>query len=304
MITALLSSKEVSSEVLNSVISKKLDSVNNLQIALDKEGGIVVYPLDYPSSINAMIRAISMADRVLMVINEEITAVDAEIALAIENSRIDIGTTLRTEYSDEGSFSKFFEKYKVGKFKVLRPGEQQSDDSGKAKNPSFSYISIDKHFIVKGIGSVIIGFNLGCSIKKGDRLRLLPSMKEVSIKSIQIMDIDSPSAENGQHVGLALNNINEGDLSSNYAVSSLGELAENRSCKVIISSLYKGDLTQEKDLGCAMLGRNFSISITGSGTSTTITFNRPVAKIGGRHLIMDASLSVGKNRVVGSFEFS
>jgi selenocysteine-specific translation elongation factor len=197
MITALLSSKEIKSDILNSVISKKLESVNNLQIALDKEGGIVVYPLDYPSSINAMMRALSIADKVLVVINEEITAVDAEIALAVENSSIETGVALRLEYSDEGSFSKFFEKYKVGKFKILSPGEAPSGDGIKAKSPDFSYVSIDKHFIVKGIGSVIIGFNLGGSIKKGERLHLLPSMKDISIKSIQLMDVDSQSADNG-----------------------------------------------------------------------------------------------------------
>ncbi len=92
-------------------------------------------------------------------------------------------------------------------------------------------------------------------------------------------------------------------MSSNYAVSSLGELAEERACRLEVSPLYKGDLSQDKDLGCAVLGKNFSIVITGSGTSYNIKFNRPVAKISGKHLIMDASLSVGKNRVVGSFEF-
>ncbi len=302
MVTALISSKELKSDALNSIISKKLDNINGVQIALDKKGGVIVYSLDYPTSVNAMMRALSIADDAIFVINDEITAIDAELALAVENSDIDTVIPVKLEYSDESSFSKLFGNYKVGRSKIITMKEAAELPKIERRSPDFSYVSVDKHFIVKGIGSVIIGFNLGGTVKKGDKLHLLPTLKDVSIKSIQIMDVDSQTASSGQHVGLALNNINGEDLSENYAVSSIGSVAEKFSCKFDKSKFYSIETLADRDLGCALLGKNFSVSIEEADTS--IRFNRPVPKIGGKHLIMDASLSVGKNRVVGSFEFA
>ena len=47
MIIGLFSAKEIGEKKLEQIISKKLDSVNNMQIALARSGDIIVYPLDY-----------------------------------------------------------------------------------------------------------------------------------------------------------------------------------------------------------------------------------------------------------------
>ncbi len=303
MIVALLSSKELSENVIHGVISKKLDIINNLQMAAGKHEETIVYAVDYPSSIVSLLRAISIADTCIIIVNQEVSSLDAELVLAVEYSGISEGIIVYDEYSDTASFSKFFSAYKAGKFRMISAGEEyRFESASEGKNPGLKYISIDKHFIVKGIGNVILGFTLNGSVNKGDRMVLLPSLKEVAIKSIQVMDKDVSSAESGLHVGLALNNVNENDLDLNYSVSSSKEISNTYKCKLVKSALFKGDPFASKGLCCSILGKNLTVALATGENSQSILFNKPIIRANGKHVLADASLSVGKNRIVGSFE--
>ena len=162
----------------------------------------------------------------------------------------------------------------------------------------FKYVSIDKHFIVKGIGSVIIGFVLGQQIKKGEKLLLLPSLKQCSVKSIQIMDVDNDSAEADSHVGLALNNVSEQDLSNNYALSSINKVNDTIEIELTLSPFYKED-PFSKQLSCSFFGEPLSLNLLKDGSTVKAHFNRKIAEIKGTYLLADPSLSIGRNRVVG-----
>ena len=297
MIIALLSAKPIEEEKIKNIISKKLDMINNVQIALDKKGNLIHYSVDFPKSLLSILYILSVSDYVYFFVGSEINALDAELALCVENSDIEDGLILKDDFSDVASFDRFFDKYKVGKFK-------KSDlnsiviEKGKEKERSFKYVSIDKHFIVKGIGSVIIGFVLGQQIKKGEKLLLMPSLKQCSIKSIQIMDVDSDSAETGSHVGLALNNVSEQDLSNNYALSSISKVNDTVEVELTLSPFYKED-PFSKQLSCSFFGEPLSLNLLRDGSSVKAHFNRKIAEIKGIYLLADPSLSIGRNRVVG-----
>ena len=297
MIIALLSAKPIEEEKIKNIISKKLDIINNVQIALDKKGNLILYSVDFPKSLLSILYILSVSDYVYFFVGSEINALDAELALCVENSDIEDGLILKDDVSDVASFDRFFDKYKVGKFK-------KSDlnsiviEKGKEKERSFKYVSIDKHFIVKGIGSVIIGFVLGQQIKKWEKLLVLPSLKQCIIKSIQIMDVDSDSAETGSHVGLALNNVSEQDLSNNYALSSISKVNDTVEVELTLSPFYKED-PFSKQLSCSFFGEPLSLNLLRDGSSVKAHFNRKIAEIKGIYLLADPSLSIGRNRVVG-----
>jgi hypothetical protein len=300
MIGAFLSSSEPTEEQLREFVSKKLDFINNLQIYLCKNGDILLRPSDFPKSIISVIYALSLADYVLFNVGKEINSFDAELSLCIENSRVDQGGLVINDYSDTVSFEKFFSKYKVGGFtRVGSIAEVISKNTDKKFD--FKYVSIDKHFIVKGIGSVIIGFVIGNQIAKGERLLLLPSLKQCSVKNIQIMDVDSAFADTGSHVGLALNNISEQDLSANYAVSSLDMVDDKMDGQLTMSPFYKEDPFL-KQLSCSFLGEVLSVSLLKENDLTKIKFNKKIPKVTGKYLLVDPSLAMGRNRVVGNFE--
>ena len=297
MIIAMFSSKELSEERLKHIISKKLDSINNMQIALAKTGDIIVYPLDYPGSISTFLRVLSISDAAVFVLNQEVSALDAEIALALEYSHITAGFVLTDDYSDVQSFDALFSKYKVGKF--TKTGEIGKIPALPAKN-TLPAVSIDKHFIVKGIGQVVLGFVLGGRIKKGEKMYLIPSGKQVTVKSIQVMDQDRESCETGEHVGLALNNVDEKDFDTNYEISSSNDVKSEFSCVFTKTDFYKLDPFSSSVITCAVCGRNFGLSLKRDGESVKVSFSKPILSKQESIIIADTSLAIGKNRIVGS----
>ncbi len=302
MVTVILSSKQPDGDLLKKLVSKQLDSVNNLQIAVGKNGELLVYPTDYPDSIVGVLRALSIADSAVFVVNESISALDAELALAIEYSGIGNGTVLYSDYSDMNSFKSLFSKQKVGSFPHLKDSAARPEPPAIAQGEA-SAVSIDKHFTVKGIGSVIIGFVASGSIKKGDRMYLLPSGKQVTVKSIQLMDVDVQEAKKGDHVGLALNNAAEDDLSANYCVSSSNEVSDEFGARIEFSQFYDKENAFTRSLSCALLGNNFTVTLSASLDRITAKLNRKSPMVPGRHVLADASRVVGRSRIVGSVEF-
>ena len=297
MIIALLSSEKIPDDKLHRLISKKLDLINNVQICSNKKGDILLYPTDFPNSIVSLLNILSVSDKVMLCVNGQITALDAELVLAVENSDLG-GIVLKDEYSDITSFDRFFKGYRITDFKKVGLSEEYSFEN-EYKTRNFKYVSIDKHFIVKGIGSVLIGFVLGDTVKKGEKLLLLPSLKACTIKSIQVMDVDRSEAEGGTHVGLALNNVSEEDLSNNYAVSSFRELEQVYNVSLHISPFYKEDIFS-KQLSFSFFGENIPVSLTNENGITRARFNKKIPSIKGRYSVADASLSIGKNRIAGS----
>ena len=115
------------------------------------------------------------------------------------------------------------------------------------------------------------------------------------------MDVDSAFADTGSHVGLALNNISEQDLSANYAVSSLDMVDDKMDGQLTMSPFYKEDPFL-KQLSCSFLGEVLSVSLLKENDLTKIKFNKKIPKVTGKYLLVDPSLAMGRNRVVGNFE--
>jgi selenocysteine-specific translation elongation factor len=97
----------------------------------------------------------------------------------------------------------------------LRSYRQKERDSGmllellKQINPprdaaSPVVVVVDHSFNVKGVGEVVLGFVKRGTVRKYDKLSLLPAGKEVLIRSIQVQDEDLEVAEAGTRVGLAI----------------------------------------------------------------------------------------------------
>jgi len=64
-------------------------------------------------------------------------------------------------------------------------------------------IVVDHSFSVKGVGEVVLGFVKRGTVRKYDKLTLLPVGKEVLVRSIQVQDEDWEAADAGTRVGLA-----------------------------------------------------------------------------------------------------
>ena len=100
---------------------------------------------------------------------------------------------------DESSFRNLSKGMFVNGFKLME-GEQKEPSSmrdfllslelSKSFERSSAKMIIDNYFNVKGVGLVLLGKVEGGSIGVHDELTLLPQNKKISIKSIQVQDVD------------------------------------------------------------------------------------------------------------------
>ena len=285
---------------LDILFRKKLDIINNIQIGLSAvKYDILVYATDYPTSIKGLVKTLSICDYVIYSPSNTIGAIDAEIALAIEFSEVKNGVLLVSDQTDMSLIDKSFKSLKISTFKRVRAedlGSLRFDFSGEKRNVG-KYASIDKHFLVKGIGSVLIGFVMKGEISKNDKMHLLPSGKQVTVKSIQVMDEDVKTAKRGEHVGLALNNATEDDLADNYGLSDSKEVYDKISGDIEVCKFYSRGI-ENIDLTSAFYSEELSLKITKEDSKNVCTFNEKIPVMESL-LLMDSSLGKGKNRVVG-----
>ena len=105
-------------------------------------------------------------------------------------------------------------------------------------------VPIDHHFNVKGVGTVILGFVRQGIAKKHDTMRAYPSTKTCQIRSIQVHDVDVAEAHTGDHVGLALKNIENEELDRGHILApegtlSVAQIGAALPTKVSVTPFYK-----------------------------------------------------------------
>lgn len=113
-----------------------------------------------------------------------------------------------TEFEDD--FRKTFNGFHISSYRLgLSEPPPVHDDLG--------VVHIDQAFVVKGVGTVVLGFTL-THIKVHDQVLLLPSMKPAEIRSIQVLDVDYEEVGPGVRVGLALKGVDEKEAKTSYAI--------------------------------------------------------------------------------------
>lgn len=105
-------------------------------------------------------------------------------------------------------------------------------------------IPVDHHFNVKGIGAVILGFVSQGTVKKHDTLRVYPTKKTCQVRSIQVHDVDVADAKTGDHVGLALKNIENEELDRGHVLApdgtlSVADAGQNVTLTVNVTPFFK-----------------------------------------------------------------
>lgn len=79
------------------------------------------------------------------------------------------------------------------------------------------YVSIDRIFNVKGVGTVALGFSF-THLSSHEKLFTLPSKKVVEVKSIQVLDENQEEVGPGTRVGLAIRNLRSEEIEDSYVL--------------------------------------------------------------------------------------
>jgi selenocysteine-specific translation elongation factor len=113
-------------------------------------------------------------------------------------------------------------------------------------------IPIDHAFNVKGVGTVVLGVIKQGAVKTFDRLKILPSAKDILVKSIQMHDDPVTECKSPARVGLDVKGVDADDISRGEVLCSTDSLNlkvatdEAIPAGFIRSPYYKGNLTENQ----------------------------------------------------------
>jgi selenocysteine-specific translation elongation factor len=216
------SEKDVKTSFENAIAKKS--EVEGMIVYHRNESGRRFSFLDdpqFPDTIQGYSRIASISDHAyyLLPTGGRLTAPDGELAVLLDA----FGLPGTIQIIDGGASA---DTVKAA-FKGLRlaeyPVEQRSRDSSiidlsrisdPPGTPEGTVVYIDRAFVVKGVGTVVLGFVLSGKVSVHDELRAVPSSPErlVEVKGIQVNDEDHESAGRGVRVGLSLKGVEAREL--------------------------------------------------------------------------------------------
>ena len=140
---------------------------------------------------------------------EQITPEIGETILLLDSVGIKDGIIIVPEYSDTAPLEKLIKDTTLKNFTITDKNPVKIMQILEGINPqrdvtSPASVIVDHSFSVKGVGEVILGVVKQGTLKKHDKMILLPLNKEVVIRSIQMQDKDFDEAQAGCRVGLAI----------------------------------------------------------------------------------------------------
>jgi len=185
-----------------------------------KESDVIrtwVTPNGFPEKIQPLFQAINLAEFVIFYV-ASLDKFTGEQIIALDMLKKSEGILSHTYEVDENRLSAMIKGTVLERYKRVKSADIKQEIQnispksceGKAK------IVIDHCFDVKGVGTVVLGKVLQGKLKQYDNLKLLPSGKDVMIKSIQMHDDPVEEAISPARVGLSVkgvkvDEINRGD---------------------------------------------------------------------------------------------
>ena len=190
----------------------------------------LIEPTRYPDRLAPLFYAVSLTDEVIVVL-EEITHVFAEWVLILDCVGVSNGTIILKNYIQPSDISPLIKDTVLENYEVKSEEDFISisadllNKASKQPEPTptdvcVGTVPIDHHFNVRGIGVVILGCVVDGWIKKHDKMRIEPTGKVAQIRSVQKHDDDFDWAYDGNRVGCALKDIDEGDLDRGYVLTT------------------------------------------------------------------------------------
>jgi selenocysteine-specific translation elongation factor len=190
-----------------------------------------VEPTRYPEKLSSLFYAVSMSDRVILVVNE-INASFGECVLMLQCAGKSAGYLILKNYISPDQIAplikgtvlehyEVLEEDMVGlREKMLEIAVKQAVHQKAHETAGNGVVPVDAHFNVKGVGVVVLGSVAQGLIRKHETLKVLPTGKTAQIRSIQKHDDDAETAVTGDRVGLALKNIESEDLDRGFVLTT------------------------------------------------------------------------------------
>ncbi|MCQ2056386.1 MAG: translation elongation factor 1 alpha-related protein [archaeon] len=188
----------------------------------------LIEPTKYPEKLSSLFYATSMAKYVILVV-ERIDSTLGETIVMIDSSGIKEGGIVLKNYIQPeqvkpllaGTLLEKYEFFDDDPIKIREILLGIAHDSRELMgDETCGSCSVDSHFNVKGVGTVVLGPVVDGCLKVHDKMQVYPIEKEAILKSIQKHDVDYDSCVIGDHVGLALRGVESDELDRGYVITT------------------------------------------------------------------------------------
>ncbi len=177
---------------------------------------------------------------------------------------------------------------------TLSKVEPERDESSPA------IIAVDHSFSVKGVGEVVLGFVRQGTLKKHDKLNLLPCGKEIVIRSIQMHDKDFDEAGPGSRVGLCIKGATVEEMRRGSVICAPGacESSAKLNLSITKNTFYRGG-PREGSFHASTGMQTVPVKVSGiDGDSLAIESGKPIIYRKGDIMAL-LDLNAEKVRLIG-----
>ncbi|WOF16503.1 elongation factor Tu [Methanoplanus sp. FWC-SCC4] len=187
----------------------------------------MIEPSRYPERLPPLFYAASMADSAVLVV-EGITPEFGETVVMLDCAGVEKGYVILRNYLDKSQVMPLIKGTVVENYEFVEDDpifireQLLLDAENKPRDvvDAPGVVSVDHHFNVKGIGTVVLGGVEAGTVHTHDMLKVLPTEKTAQVRSIQRHDTDCPDATVGDRVGLALKNITSEELDRGFVLTN------------------------------------------------------------------------------------
>ncbi|MBI4177601.1 MAG: elongation factor Tu [Candidatus Aenigmarchaeota archaeon] len=206
----------------------KKGTSSDITIYDKKESDVVrtwTLPTGFPDKIQPLFQAIQLGEYVIFYVTK-LDKFTGEQIIALDVLGKDKGLLCHSYDVDRSQLSTMIKGTIVEKYKLVEAGDlkKEMESLPAVSKDGDAKVVIDHAFEVKGVGVVLLG-KVECGrIKTYDNVKLLPSGKDVMIKSIQMHDDDVKEAAAPARVGLAVKGVNADDVQRGDVLCNSGNV--------------------------------------------------------------------------------
>ncbi|MDD1713308.1 MAG: elongation factor Tu [Methanoregulaceae archaeon] len=212
----------------------KLGTTSDITFYNQKKDEVTVTLVEatrYPEKLSSLFYAVSLADTVILVV-DEIGSALGECILLLDCASKDRGLIVLRNFISPEQIAPLIRGTVVAGYEIVpddpRLLRERLVSEASAVRPvssttgatSSGAVPVDHFFAVKGIGTVALGVVAQGVVKRHDILRVYPTTKQALVRSMQKHDDDAESAYAGERVGLALKGVEIDDLDRGYVLSN------------------------------------------------------------------------------------
>lgn len=216
-------------------------------------------PVGFPEKIQPLMQGVNMAEYAIL----NIARLDrylGEQIIALDSVGFTDGYILHSYEVDEEKLRMLIKNTSISVFKildnidqlkreiaVLEPKSLELQESNR--NNKSVVIPIDHAFDVKGIGTVVLGVLKQGTIKVYDKLKLMPSGRDIVIKSIQMHDDPVQESKSPARVGLAIKGVTNEEISrGDILCSSVNNVMNVATPGNLLSAHFKKNSYYQSDI--------------------------------------------------------